>query len=303
MINNNYNWFNNPNYLNSVYYELSYNFNLTEKIKLFYALNDVITINLKELFDIEYIQKYKEYLKRLTFDVVNIKFPLYDILKEELIIELEINDELKEYIPNEIHLTNDDLINRLNYKTNYLFDVINTYDKYISNHANKREILTNVFKMTHKSMIYNDKMTHWIDNFPNMIDNKIRAIKNKKKNLSKSNKAKIRYKTSTLRLKNIIRKMNSLGYYDFDEREIKPKMKLLEDDEIIQDLINEFSEVNQDHDMIIYDDSKILKDPLKDYYIQKEEDDYYEYLQFNEEILTKSELNDFNKLKTKYGGN
>lgn len=302
--NNNYNWFNNPNYLNSVNYELSYNFNLTEKINLFYALNDTIMINLKDLFDIEYIQKYKEYIQVILNDVVKIEFPynMNEILKD--IIEIKFYDvDIQEHISNEIILEDQDIINRLNYKTQYLFDVINTYDTYVYNHPNKQNILKEVFKSTHSinTRYSNEKLNNWIDNFPNFIDSKIQAIKNKKKDEVRSKKQKKRYKESHLRFLNIIRKMNSLGYYDFNEDQIKPKMKLLEDDEIIQDLINAISDqFGNDHDMLIINENK-QNHPKEDYYVQKEEEDYYEYLIINHEILTERELNDFEKLKIKFG--
>ena len=270
--NNNYNWFNSQNHLNS---------------NIFTHIKDINTNNVlnywnnqienRELLAIKEFHKreYRNYIKTLTNDVVRIEFtqiafqyPKHDNIANLSIFDnIEFLEEIKTiYDIEEPEINNSDLVNRLNYNSQYLFDVINTYDNIVSNHVDKREILIEVYNNTHKSRLSTDKMNNWIDNFPNMIDNKINALKNKLKNKNKdksrSRKAKLRYKTSELRFKNIIRKLNSLGYYGFDITQIRSNMITLEDDEIITDMMNEFSEVNQDHDTleIIGDHEKRIYD-------------------------------------------
>lgn len=267
-INQNYNWYNESNYLNTP---------IMPKVKGFNQ-NNVIAywsnqIENRELLAIKEFSKreYRNYLRTLTNDVIRIEFseipfqyPKYDnIVKLTIFSNNDILEETKliydieveKYIPKEINtLEQNELIQRLNYKTNYLYDVVNTYDSFMIHFDDsmKRVILKKVFKLTHSinTRYTEKKLNNWCDNFINMIDDKVRAIKNKKKDMIRSKKSKETYKTSELRYLNIIRKIESLGYYGFDETQIRSNMKTLEDDEIITDMINEFSEVNQDHDML-----------------------------------------------------
>ena len=271
--NNNYNWFNGLN---------EYNSNIFTNIKPI-DTNHVLNywnnqIENRDLLAIKEFHKreYRNYLKTLTNDViridfteiafnypkydniVRIKFPNLDVINDDFSIIEETKTiydiEEPEIVQNDDILSQNELIERLNYKTQYLYDVINTYDTYMSlfDDSMKRVILKKVFKLTHSvnTRYTEKKLNNWCDNFINMIDDKVRAIKRKKKDMIRSKKSKETYKTSELRYLNIVRKIESLGYYGFDESQIRDNMKSLEDDEIINDMINEFSEVNQDHDML-----------------------------------------------------
>ena len=267
-INKNYNWFNETNYLNTSIMPKSISNNTN--IAVNYWNNQ---IEAREILAIQEIKKreYRNYLKTLTNDVVKIEFteiafqyPKYDQISRltifshnELIEETKLIYDIEEekYIPKEsTTLSQNELIERLNYKTQYLFDVINTYDTFMIyfDDSMKRVILKKVFKLTHSinTRYTEKKLNNWCDNFINMIDDKVRAIKNKKKDMIRSKKARETYKTSELRYLNIIRKIESLGYYGFDESQIRDSMKSLEDDEIITDMIQEFSEENSDHDQL-----------------------------------------------------
>lgn len=184
-----------------------------------------------------------------------------------------------------------DLVNLLNYNHQKLYDVIEIYDKYINN-DNKFEILKEVYRNTHKNMISGEKLLKWIENFPNFIEDKIKTIKRKlkkkNKDMSKSRKAKERYKTSELRFRNIVRKINNLGFYGFDATPIRDRMNYLEDDEIIEEIINDISDpLGNDNDLL-----EIKDQDLQGENFQKSlEDQYFDYLMnkdlFNIEMTPK----------------
>ena len=313
--NNNYNWYNGLN---------EYNSNILTNIKPINT-NHVLNywnnqIENRELLAIKEFNKreYRNYIKSLTNDVIRIEFseipfqyPKYDnIVNLTLFDDLDILEETKTIYDieepeiQEIEvITNDDLINRLNYKTQYLYDVIKTYDNILYNHKDKREILIEVFKLTHSKNTQkkydDDKLNNWIENFPNMIDSKIRYIKkkNKPKDPIKIAIGKKGYKLSNGRFKTIVRKIENLGYYGFSIDSINGKMEdNLEDDEMIKDIIDEnHDDKGNDHDMIEYDDNKLMKDPLEDHYLEIEQNQYLEYLE-QKENLTEQEQEDYNKL-------
>jgi hypothetical protein len=256
------NWYNQPN-------KLTHGFNLGIK-----------PIKIKSI-DIKLFQDKKRY-KQIYQDIHynDIKGILKDVIR------INFNGEYQEYIPNE-EFSEENLIFMLNYRTQYLFDVINIYDKHISNHENKHKILSEVFKLTHSinTQLSKEKMNAWIENFPNMIDRKIEILKKKNKKKNRSPK-QIAYdkgfnnRPSEMRKLNIIRHMNSIGYHGFNEDGIWGMMKNgNKDDEIYVDLIKQFNDgFGNDHDLITYDDSKLMKDPKEDYYLEKEKEQFIDYL-------------------------
>ena len=119
-----------------------------------------------------------------------------------------------------IEISEAKLVRDLNYKTEKLFSVIDTYDSHISPIKEKdpskhHEIMTQVYKNTHKSTLSGERLNDWIDNFPNMIDRKIEAekkkIKKKLKSPGRVKKGKKVYIMSPLRNRNLLNKMDKLG--------------------------------------------------------------------------------------------
>ena len=158
-------------------------------------------------------------------------------------------------------------VNQLNYNIQPLFRVIDTFDTDVypmkkSNQDRFYEIMKKTYDQTHKSTISDQKLEGWSEKFPNMIDRKIesekRKVKKKLKDIQKSRKAKERFKTSQLRNQNIMRQLESIGYFSINKDSKMAKMRSgLENDEIIADLIQEISDpFGSDHDMveINYDD-------------------------------------------------
>ncbi|GAH88623.1 unnamed protein product, partial [marine sediment metagenome] len=79
-----------------------------------------------------------------------------------------------------------ELIHSLNYKSEKLFNVIDTYDSQLYPIKKKdpekyNEIMIQVYKKTHKNGLSGKKLDNWIENFPNMIDRKIATEKKKLK--------------------------------------------------------------------------------------------------------------------------
>ena len=167
-------------------------------------------------------------------------------------------------------------VNQLNYNSQPLFSVIDTYDSHVypikkKNPSKHNEIMIQVYKNTHKSTLSGERLNEWIDNFPNMIDRKIEAEKRKLKKKLKSpervKKAKKVYITSPFRNQNILSKMDKLGYYSINAKSKKDKMKAgLKDDEIIADLIEEISDpLGGDHDMVEINYDKQFESHLETY--------------------------------------
>ncbi len=191
-----------------------------------------------------------------------------------------------------------ELIHRLNYKSENLFNIIDTYDNQIYPIKEKdpekfNGIMTQVYKKTHKSKISGKKLDDWIENFPNMIDRKIQAektkLKKKLKSPERAKKGKEVYITSPLRNRNILNKMEKLGYYSINTKSKKERMKAgLKDDEIIADLVEEISDpFGGDHDMVevMYDDQ--FKRHIEEY------EERYKYVYAIEDIeLQKKEKKD-----------
>ena len=180
-------------------------------------------------------------------------------------------------------------VNQLNYNAQPLFSVIDTFDNEIYPMKKKNpdrfyEIMEKTYDQTHKSGISDHKLKEWSEKFPDMIDRKIasekRKLKKKLKDISKSRKAKERFKTSQLRNQNIMRQLESIGYFAINRDSKMAKMKSgLEDDEIIIDIIEEISDpYGSDHDMveINYDDQ--FKRKVKEY------EDRYKYVYVVEDV-------------------
>ena len=149
------------------------------------------------------------------------------------------------------------------------------------------EIMEKTYDQTHKSGISDQKLKEWSEKFPDMIDRKIasekRKLKKKLKDIKKSRKAKERFKTSQLRNQNIMRQLESIGYFAINRDSKMAKMKSgLENDEIIADIIEEISDpYGSDHDMveINYDDQ--FKRKVKEY------EERYKYVYVVEDVEPK----------------
>ena len=175
-----------------------------------------------------------------------------------------------------LEISEAEIIHSLNYKSEMLFNVIDTYDNQVYPIKKKdpekfNEIMAQVYKNTNKSKISGKRLDNWIENFPNMIDRKIQAEKTKLKKKLKApkrvKKGKEIYITSPLRNQNILNKMEKMGYYSINAKGKTERMKAgLKDDEIIADLVEEISDpYGGDHDMveINYDDQ--FKSHIEEY--------------------------------------
>jgi len=175
-----------------------------------------------------------------------------------------------------LEISEAELIHSLNYKSEMLFNVIDTYDNQVYPIKKKdpekfNEIMAQVYKNTNKSKISGKRLDNWIENFPNMVDRKIQAEKTKLKKKLKApkrvKKGKEIYITSPLRNQNILNKMEKMGYYSINAKGKTERMKAgLKDDEIIADLVEEISDpYGGDHDMveINYDDQ--FKSHIEEY--------------------------------------
>jgi len=165
------------------------------------------------------------------------------------------------------------LVRDLNYKTEKLFSVIDTYDNRVypikkKDPSKYNEIMNQVYENTHKSTLSGKRLESWKENFPNMIDRKIEAEKTKLKKKLKSpgrvKKSKKIYITSPLRNRNLLDKMDKLGYYSINAKSKMNKMKAgLKDDEIIADLVEEISDqYGGDHDLVEIDYDKQFESHL-----------------------------------------
>ena len=180
-------------------------------------------------------------------------------------------------------------VNQLNYNTQPLFRVIDSFDNEIYPIKEKDpdrfyEIMKETYDQTHKSRISDQKLKEWSERFPNMIDRKIesekRKLKTKLKDITRSRKAKERHKTSQFRNQNIMRQLESIGYFAINRDSKMAKMKAgLENDEIIADIIQEISDpYGSDHDMveINYDDQ--FRRKVQEY------EDRYKYVYVVEDV-------------------
>ncbi len=180
-------------------------------------------------------------------------------------------------------------VNQLNYNTQPLFRVIDSFDNEIYPIKEKDpdrfyEIMKKTYDQTHKSRISDQKLKEWSERFPNMIDRKIesekRKLKTKLKDITRSRKAKERHKMSQFRNQNIMRQLESIGYFAINRDSKMAKMKAgLENDEIITDIIQEISDpYGSDHDMveINYDDQ--FRRKVQEY------EDRYKYIYVVEDV-------------------
>lgn len=179
------------------------------------------------------------------------------------------DQELEQYKPIKQEFTIEQLANMLNEKYNRLFDIINTYDNLVYNNPNFNEIMNLLYTITHKSNGNKQEREKWIEKFPNEIDRKIENIKkeNKKKNRSlkqKEHNRSFNQRATTLRKLNIIRHMNSEGYYGFNEDQIWHLMEIKRtNDEIYEFLIDSLRDkFGNDNDMVEIDEDKQYNDHL-----------------------------------------
>lgn len=185
-----------------------------------------------------------------------------------------------------------ELIHSLNYRSEKLFKVIDTYDNQLYPIKKKdpekfNEIMTQVYKNANKSKISGKRLNNWIENFPNMIDRKMETEKKKLKAKLKAPKkvkaGKKGYITSQPRNEALLSKMDKLGYSSINTESKMDKMKAgLKDDEIIADLVEEISDpYGGDHDMVEvrYDDQ--FKRHIEEY------KDRYKYVYAVEDIEPK----------------
>ena len=180
-------------------------------------------------------------------------------------------------------------VNQLNYNTQPLFRVIDTFDNEIYP-IKKRdpdrfyEIMKETYDQTHKSRISSQKLKEWSENFPNMMDRKMesekRKLKKKLKDATRSRKAKERFKTSQLRNRNIMQQLESIGYFAINRDSKMAKMKSgLENDEIIIDIIEEISDpYGGDHDMVEINYDAQFKREIQEY------EDRYKHVYLVEDV-------------------
>lgn len=248
------------------------------------------------------------YVEKKEIEISNPKFPFLsdpylDLIDEEKIIEIKhisksIQDiEIKEEIEkSEIYpdipiknleksenfpeiefningdlFSNNELISMLNYNINRLFDVRNTFDKYVSNHKDRELILKEVSYNVLKSKLSGKKLKHWIENFPNELDRKIKAIRNKTKpkNEKLSQAKKDEYynpKVTELRFKTVNRMLEARHYYNVNSDLIYGRISVLcksQNLDIVMDIIANLPK-EVDNDMIEFDENKQFQEYIKE---------------------------------------
>ena len=210
-----------------------------------------------------YLQE-KEEIKPLD---IKIDLSIFDIPK----INFEL-DSFELEMSKEVSYSIKQLANMLSIKSNRLCDVRNTYDNLVYNHSNFKEIMLLAYMNSHKSKGSNEQIEKWIEKFPNALDRKIKNAEkeNRKKNWTKKQREyyeSFNNRPSQLRKLQVVRSMNSKGYYGFNQDSIIPKMeKGLTNDEIIEDLIIELrDQFGNDHDMIEFDENKQFQEHYKKY--------------------------------------
>ena len=132
----------------------------------------------------------------------------------------------------------------------------------------------------------------WVEvtKFDDNLERKIRSEENRLKEINKdpakTKKAQEQYKTSELRMYNLVSMLESRGYYGYDTNSLREKMIELkngENDEIVNDFINTTlkDEYGNDSDMLYVDDKRIKDDydKTRAYYEQKSYNEYLEYLE------------------------
>ena len=267
-------------------------------------LNGVIEEDQDQFIEIKAIERekftYYDYIlnKEKTFkdklERLNLRYKKAILYLEKIIDRNNLND-------------NKLIVNKLVYtypNINYV-NLLENYHKYYNLIESNRfkEIMLKVYNKTHKTKIssYTKSFDKWLIAFPFIVERKINGIKAKlreqNKNQIKSRKAKENYKNSELRLHTLIKMLNSKGYYGFNLDLLRSKMKNLENDEIILDMINEFSDMKgNDNDMLeITKDNPYNNQQIKDIN-EKQDYEYLEYLNENLEQLTNLEMNDYIKL-------
>jgi len=170
-----------------------------------------------------------------------------------------------------------------------LFRVIETFDNEVYPIKEKdpdrfHDIMKETYEQTHKSRISDQKLKEWSERFPDMMDRKMesekRKLKEKLKDVAKTRKAKKRFKTSQLRNQNIMRQLESIGYFAINRDSKMAKMKAgFENDEIIKDIIQEISDpYGSDHDMVEINYDEQFKRKIQEY------EDRYKYVYVVEDV-------------------
>ncbi|MHA1291130.1 MAG: hypothetical protein ACTSQJ_00510 [Promethearchaeota archaeon] len=100
--------------------------------------------------------------------------------------------------------------------------------------------------------------------YEDQYDNYLKRLK-QINNQNRVKAAKKAYKTSELRVQNIIRSLNSKGYFSFDVVQIRDMIRnKFDDDEIIETIVNSFSdECGIDSDMLEVDYDKQFREHLE----------------------------------------
>lgn len=175
------------------------------------------------------------------------------------------------------------------YKLYEIRDSYNSLD--LSNEDQKKMMLRLYNKIyENKAKSYTkDFMEFYEHRYDDILENKIRSeetrLKEAFKDPAKSEKAKEQYKTSELRLYNLMAMVESKGYYDYSTKALRETMLELkhgENDEIVNDFIESFKdEYGIESDMLYVDEGKTTKDyfDMAEFYEQKSYDQYLQYLE------------------------
>lgn len=188
----------------------------------------------------------------------------------------------------------EDLASQLDYtiSRNKLYEIRESYNSLKLSEKDQKKLMLKLYNRIYenKARSYTkDFMEFYEHRFDDNLERKIskeeKRIKDINKDLAKSKKAKERYKTSELRLFNLMAMIESKGYYDYDLKSLREKMlelKNSDNDGIVGDFIkNDLRDESGDSDMLYVDEKKLIDDysTMQEYYQQRSYDDYLDYLQ------------------------
>lgn len=188
----------------------------------------------------------------------------------------------------------EDIATKLDYTSpkNKLYETRELYNSLNLSREDQKKMMLRLYNKVYenKAKSYTkDYMEFYEHRYDDNLEGKIRSeetrLKEKLKDPAKSEKAKEQYKTSELRLYNLMAMVESKGYYDYNIKALRETMLELkngENDEIVGDFIKTFKdEYGTDSDMLYIDEGKTTKDytKMREYYEQKSYDEYLEYLE------------------------
>ena len=221
------------------------------------------------------------------------QFELENPTKEPFQDNGETTDEYENWLTKNAKL--EDIASKLNYtiSKNKLYKIRELYNSLKLSEEEQRELMLKVYNKIYENKIksytkgFNEFYEH---RFDDNLDRKIRSEENRLKEINKdpakTKKAQEQYKTSELRMYNLVSMLESKGYYGYDTNSLREKMIELkngENDEIVTDFINTTlkDEYGNDSDMLYIDDKRIKDDydKIREHYEQKSYDEYVEYLE------------------------